>query len=38
MNLNEEEKIMFLKQELNPHPLWSGLVWPQMKNVKGSAN
>ena len=20
---------MFLKGELNPHPLWSGLVWPE---------
>ena len=24
MNLKEEKKIMFLKGELNPHPLWSG--------------
>ena len=28
-NLNKENKIMFLKGELNPHPLWSGLVWPE---------
>ena len=29
MNLNEEKKIMFLHLDLNPRPLWPGLVWPK---------
>ena len=29
MSLNKEKKIKFLKGELNPHPLWPDLVWPE---------